>query len=223
MNVESKYLSPNFDEAQIEVEFLVLHYTACDLKKTLEIFLDREKKVTAHFVIDLDGTCYDLGNFLSQRIRRGSHAGPSHIKTKDGLFTSLNDISIGIEIVNLNGNHFKYTENQYQTLAELAKSLQKRFSNLKDSDRIVGHEHIAGWRGKADPGVQFNWARFLEDLKLKPALVHSYHACDESDLAFLETKIRQEKPEVGANFWPELSSELELRIAAKNSGGNEGL
>jgi hypothetical protein len=28
---------------------------------------------------------------------------------------------------------------------------------------VVGHEDIAGWRGKADPGALFDWPRFFAD------------------------------------------------------------
>ncbi|MDE0092638.1 MAG: hypothetical protein OXN83_05090, partial [Oligoflexia bacterium] len=33
---------------------------------------------------------------------------------------------------------------------------------LKSSDRVLGHEHVAGCRGKKDPGCFFDWKRLFK-------------------------------------------------------------
>jgi N-acetyl-anhydromuramyl-L-alanine amidase AmpD len=70
--------SPNFSDKLIPVEYVVIHYTACSLERTVEIFSDREKKVCAHFVLAENGDLYDLGNFYSGPIRQGALAQSRH-------------------------------------------------------------------------------------------------------------------------------------------------
>ena len=170
LKVDVSHKSPHFAEVEIPVEFLVLHYTACDLQQTLDIFKRNEKKVCAHFVLDRDGTVYDLGGFLRGPILRGAHAGISQLEIRGIKYENFNQFSIGIEMINSNGNFIQYTDGQYDSLAELVKSLQKRFPILKDSERILGHEHIAYWRGKADPGEILDWPGLSSELESRIAL-----------------------------------------------------
>ena len=162
MNISRAYRSPNFDPDPIAVEFLVLHYTACSLTRALQLLCDRERKVSAHFVIDTDGAVYELLNALDGAAVRGWHAGASSYTLAGREYCRFNDFGIGIEIVNLNGNLFAYTEQQYLALVELTKELAKIYPALRDPERIVGHEQIAGFRGKVDPGHCFDWRRYYQ-------------------------------------------------------------
>lgn len=210
--------SPNFAANEIPVEFLVLHYTACDLKRTLEIFSDRSRKVCAHFIIDTDGTCYDLGGFLNGPIKQGAHAGKSELEISEGRFESFNQFSIGIEIVNLNGNMLEYTKEQYETLGELTRHLQKRFPKLKNSERIIGHEHIAFFRGKCDPGLQFDWKKYLKSVGLIPAPIHEFFAFQPGDIEEITAGIEFPKPtDDNPDFWSSLSTRFEQFTASKFS------
>lgn len=216
MKIDTTYTSPNFKLQTLEPEFIILHYTACSLKKTLEIFLSPQTQVTAHFVIDTDGTCYDLGGFLNGPILQGAHAGKSECEIEGKHYSSFNMFSIGIEIVNFNGNQFDYTEEQYQTLHDLISKLQERFPILQNSHHIIGHEHIAGFRGKCDPGVKFDWEKLLSSLDMPTQMLHRRHACNEGDILFIRDSVKSANlyPE---NFWPELSLALEKRIAERVS------
>ena len=81
----------------------------------------------------------------------------------DKIWENLNQCSIGIELINLNGNMFSYPDAQYAALHQLTQHLQERYPALMTSpDRVVGHEHIAGWRGKVDPGRYFDWSRYFK-------------------------------------------------------------
>lgn len=210
MKINTDHKSPNFSSLEIPVDFLVLHYTACNLARTLDIFKSIERKVSAHFVIDTDGTIYDLGDFLNGPILRGAHAGKSHLELDGTKYVHFNQFSIGIELINLNGNLLKYSEEQYDALQKLVGHLQKRFPNLKNPERIVGHEHIAHWRGKADPGVLFDWNKFFTSLGMSPAKTHSFFACAHDDLQWLKNQGEVEN-------WSKLSFELESRIGQKAS------
>ena len=149
--------SPNCDHREIPVEYLILHYTAVDLQETLDIFTAADS-VSAHLVIDRDGTVYEMVNCLNGKAHRAWHAGVSEWKGKK----AFNDFSIGIELINYNGNIFPYTEAQYQALFEVVQQLQILYPEVNDPERILGHEHIAGFRGKADPGICFEWHRFYQ-------------------------------------------------------------
>lgn len=163
MKVISSKRSPNFTDKVIGVEFLVLHYTATSLERTLDIFLDRDKQVSAHLVIDRDGAVYEVVPCLGGDARRAWHAGRSSFLVGSGegqrLVEGFNDCSIGIELVNLNGNIYPYTEEQYSALFGVIEQLKGLYPALSDPERVVGHEQVAGFRGKADPGLRFEWQR----------------------------------------------------------------
>jgi len=146
------------------VEFVVIHYTAATLTRTLDIFMDRAREVSAHIVIDTDGSVYEVVPCLSGEAMRAWHAGKSRLETVEGgnpkIIEGLNDCSIGMELVNLNGNLFGYTEAQYASLCSVMERLKSHYPALRRPESVVGHEHIAGFRGKCDPGRCFEWDRF---------------------------------------------------------------
>ncbi len=158
MKYKAPFHSPNTDNTFIDVQFLILHYTGCSLKKTFEIFKNPDKKVSSHIVIDQKGIIYEIVPCLKKPLK-AFHAGNSVWKT----WENLNNFSIGVELVNFNGNLFDYTEEQYSSLAQLILHLQKIYPTLQSPDRILGHEHIAGFRGKVDPGTQFNWNKMFTE------------------------------------------------------------
>ena len=211
MKINNLHRSPNFEEKIIPVEFIVLHYTACNLKRALGIFFSPTSKVAAHFVIDESGEIYDLGDFKNGDIRKGAHAGESNFTLDGKNYEGLNACSVGIEIVNLNGNIFDYTEAQYQALKELTSHLIARFPILSDPNRIVGHEHIAGFRGKADPGAKFDWPRFYRSVYGERAFPKRAAICPPEKIDQMATFIRNAKEveKEDPQYWSWLSSDLE--------------
>ncbi len=167
MNINRLHRSQNFSNVEIAVSHVVIHGTGIDCSRTIEILTGAEHQVSAHLVIDRDGTVYELVSCLEGRALRAWHAGISRwFIVKDGKKSQLerfNDFSIGIELVNLNGNVFPYTEAQYQSLFEVLKRLREHYPALDDPDSIVGHEQIAGFRGKIDPGLKFDWSRLFRE------------------------------------------------------------
>ncbi len=85
--------SPNVG-GQITPRFIVQHYTAgYTAESAVNILTRRGSRVSAHVVVDLDGTITQLVPFNV----RAWHAGPSSYMG----FSGLNNHSIGIEIVNI--------------------------------------------------------------------------------------------------------------------------
>lgn len=211
MKISAQIRSPNFSPNEIDVQFVILHYTACDLARTTKIFTDPASKVCAHFVLDTDGTVYDLGDFLSGPIFQGAHAGESRVEVDGETLTKLNVNSIGVEMVNLNGNLFPYTEAQYVALIELLDELIFRFPILRRSGHIIGHEHIAGHRGKCDPGVEFNWDRVLNALKIDKHPMLDHFLCTPEDIRRLREEVNACK-NPDETFWSKISADLESRL-----------
>jgi N-acetyl-anhydromuramyl-L-alanine amidase AmpD len=168
MKIDTSKQSPNVTDQPIPVEFVVLHYTALSLEATLDRFLDPRAEVSAHLVIGQAGEVYELVPCMAGTALRAWHAGRSRLSVTDAagqerVVEEFNDRSIGIELVNLNGNLFEYTEAQYVTLFELLRQLKGIYPALAQPDAIVGHEQIAGFRGKADPGRCFAWHRLFAE------------------------------------------------------------
>src|SRR5262245_12805602 len=113
------YPSPNCDErpSGMSVDTIVIHATVLDsLEQVIEHFDDPATRVSAHYTVDRDGTV--VAHVTEEK--RAWHAGESRMK--DGR-VSVNDFSIGIELVNLNDGCDPFTEPQTQALRELIKGI----------------------------------------------------------------------------------------------------
>jgi N-acetylmuramoyl-L-alanine amidase len=131
------------------VDILVLHYTELPLQESLDILSDgaREHRVSAHYVLAEDGTAYRL--VPEERV--AWHAGQSHWRGRE----ALNATSIGIEIVNLQGDRHDYPARQIVALVELCHAILARHPAIEPRN-VVGHSDIAPQR-KIDPGRRFPW------------------------------------------------------------------
>jgi N-acetylmuramoyl-L-alanine amidase len=133
------------------IDMLVLHYTGMQSgAAALDRLCDPEAKVSAHYVIEEDGTVWRL----VPEERRAWHAGVSSWLGEQ----SLNTVSIGVEIVNP-GHEWGYRpfpEPQMQAVDTLCRDIVAR--RRIPSYRVVGHSDIAPTR-KSDPGELFDWPR----------------------------------------------------------------
>lgn len=146
-------VSPNFDRRPQDaaIRLIVLHYTGMpDAASALARLCDPQSKVSAHYLIDEDGTIYAL---VPDHLRAW-HAGVSGWRD----WQDPNGVSIGIELVNP-GHDWGYRpfpEAQMEALAGLLGRLRSRYP-IAPCD-IVGHSDIAPAR-KRDPGELFPWVR----------------------------------------------------------------
>ena len=141
--------SPNFDERKLPVSMIVLHYTGMpDAEGAIARLTSPEAKVSAHYVIEEDGTVHSLVD----EEHRAWHAGKSYWR---GV-TDVNSASVGIEIVNP-GHEFGYRafpDEQIAALIPLLASIKDRHGVSRGN--VVGHSDIAPAR-KEDPGELFPW------------------------------------------------------------------
>lgn len=175
------------------INAIILHFTAgASLSSAVQWFLNPKSQVSAHYVIDRDGSVVRMVPVEE----KAWHAGAS------SLFGDprVNTISIGIEMVNWgdlrkrDGKFYcwpgeftreydvnkygtpilannlwwaPYTEEQFQACASLCKELVAQFPEIT-RERIVGHEDVAPGR-KLDPGPAFDWERFRSEVFSSPS------------------------------------------------------
>jgi N-acetyl-anhydromuramyl-L-alanine amidase AmpD len=215
MNIRTDIRSPNFFEIVIPIEFLVLHYTAGDFQRACDIFTDPARKVSCHLLIAEDGQVFELVPCLTAPPLQAAHAGVSQWESNGKVWESFNQFSLGIELVNPNGNVLDYTDQQYVALTALMSELKQRFPSLRDPNRIVGHEHIAGSRGKSDPGYCFSWGRFFgeayPDVEAPPRLPICPETLRKALVKFLD--VCPSDRDLGVKFWHALSAVTEACVA----------
>ena len=144
--------SPNHD-ARPEggaIDMVVLHYTGMETAEAaLARLCDPQAKVSAHYLVDEDGTVVRLVD----EGRRAWHAGVAWWR---GM-SDINARSIGVELVNP-GHEFgyrPYPEAQMAALIELCRGILAR--HPIPPERVLGHSDVAPGR-KQDPGELFDWA-----------------------------------------------------------------
>lgn len=213
---------PNQDDVIIPVEYLILHYTATDLSNTLVIFQEGARGVSSHIVIDSDGTVYSLVDCLKGSAYRAWHAGQSEYLEGDHKWSGFNDFSIGIELVNYNGNLFPFTEAQYQSLAAVTLMLKKEYPALSDPARVLGHEQIAGYRGKVDPGICFDWARFWQKCYPDAVAPKRDAVCPGRLLESVRPLVpfAPSDTEAKAQYWMRISSLMETAVQLLHKSKN---
>jgi N-acetylmuramoyl-L-alanine amidase len=140
--------SPNFgDRRGKRVELVVLHYTAMPTcAAALERLCDPLAEVSAHYLIDADGSLLSLVDEGA----RAWHAGAGAW----GGEGDVNSRSIGIELANPGDRPFP--EPQMQTLERLLASILQR--HRLPPSAVIAHSDMAPDR-KGDPGPRFDWRR----------------------------------------------------------------
>lgn len=135
------------------ISCVVIHATATSgLQSPKQWLCDPASEVSAHYLMDVDGTIYQLvdDNDVAW------HAGVSEWNGQE----NVNDFSIGIELVNANDGKMQYPDDQLKSLIMLVAEICEQ-NNITAKD-VVGHKDIAPGR-KTDP-ANFPWDDFRMDL-----------------------------------------------------------
>lgn len=155
MEIKRDIRSPNHSARTQTIDTIVLHATVGDLRPSInELTADNRplaQRVSAHYIIDRDGTIYEL----VPPDRVAWHAGVSTF----GGRANVNEFSIGIELVNRNDGRDPYPDAQIIATAELVADLMRRY-NIPQS-RIVSHADVAVPRGRKTDPRGFPWIRFF--------------------------------------------------------------
>jgi N-acetylmuramoyl-L-alanine amidase len=147
--------SPNIDARPCPIDTLVLHYTGMQTgQAAIDRLRDPEARVSSHYVVEEDGTIYRL---VPEELRAW-HAGISFWRGR----RVLNDMSIGIEIVNP-GHEWGYRAfpaAQISAVIQLCQGIVQR--HAIPAGLVVAHSDIAPNR-KQDPGELFPWAQLAKN------------------------------------------------------------
>lgn len=141
--------SPNFGERRggAGVDLVVLHYTAMSsCAVALERLCDPAAEVSAHYLIDADGSVLSLVDEGA----RAWHAGAGSWRGVE----DVNSRSIGIELAN--GGQEPFAEPQMAALERLLAAVLKRHG--LGPEAVIAHSDMAPER-KGDPGARFDWRR----------------------------------------------------------------
>ena len=140
-----------------EIDCVVVHATVINtMEGTQRAFLDdKVRRVSAHYVIDRDGTIVQM---VDERLTAW-HAGVSELDGRPGV----NDFSVGVELINLNDGVDPYPPAQVAALVKVIKDLRSRW-NIPD-DRIVSHEQIARPVGRKSDPKGFDFPALYELLR----------------------------------------------------------
>lgn len=171
--------SPNFTDTVIVPRFIVMHYTgSLRASSSISWLADSRSKVSAHLVIDREGSVTQMVDFN----KKAWHAGPSSSQGYSGL----NNHSIGIELLNIGiltvrnddvidgygritgldkrdlqkvqGEYWlPYSEKQLDELHGVVEALVSTYPSIFD---CVGHEEIDTRKKKRDPGPLFPMPRY---------------------------------------------------------------
>ena len=146
-------LSPNSNArpASADIELVVVHFTGMETAEAaLRELTQLGSGVSAHWMIDEDGTIYRL----VPEERRAWHAGLGSWHH----WHDVNAVSIGIELVNPGHDHGyrPFPDLQIEALEDLLADTFK-CHGLRPCD-LIGHSDVAPER-KQDPGELFPWER----------------------------------------------------------------
>ena len=184
-------LMPYFEERTQPIDMIVIHCSAYPFEKCVEVWHDY--KVAPHYVIAEDG---ELIKMVDED-KKAFHAGMGFWDGRDG---SINDVSIGIELINstMGQDDNSYTDAQIATLILLCKNLMKKY-DIKPCN-VVGHSDVAPCR-KADPGRAFPWKKLADE---GIGIWGDDKAIDECDIVSLLQKIgydvRNEETQIASAY-----------------------
>jgi N-acetylmuramoyl-L-alanine amidase len=146
--------SPNFNDRQLPVTMVVLHYTEMKPVETaLDKLCDPESGVSAHYLISEEG---EVTQMVAEE-KRAWHSGVAFWRGhKD-----INSASIGIELDHPGHalGYREFAEAQIDALIPLLHSIIQRHDIPRTN--VVAHSDVAPAR-KTDPGELFPWDRLAE-------------------------------------------------------------
>ncbi|MFF4800492.1 N-acetylmuramoyl-L-alanine amidase [Streptomyces sp. NPDC001351] len=134
--------------ASYPLDMVIIHVTQETYAKTLAIFQNPEKKVTAHYLVR------STAGHVAQCVREADiawHAGDWDYNTR----------SIGIEHEGWVDRPAYFTDALYEQSARLTAAICTKYGIPKDRDHIIGHYEVPG-TNHTDPGPHWDWRRYMK-------------------------------------------------------------
>lgn len=163
------------------IDTIIIHHTEVDnLKRCLELLTKKEHMVSSHYLVDYDGSIYQLVDLE----KKAWHAGLSCWRGRE----NINDYSVGIEIINNGLTPFK--AEQIESVIYLCSLIKEHYPI--DQLNIIGHSDVAPDR-KDDPSKFFHW----QELAKNNLGIYSYKTLSNEENLVLY-KICNSSPEINA-------------------------
>ncbi len=135
-------------------EMVVIHHTSKNnMDEVWEAFFDRNHEISTHYLIDRDGSIYQLVD----EDKRAYHSGWSTWSMNGKTYSyrdadnDVNSVSIGIEL--FGRFEWEYTPEQIAAVEWMCLDIRERYKNIKPED-IVLHACMDHSR-KNDPGPNY--------------------------------------------------------------------
>jgi len=134
------------------IQVLVLHHTGGNLAGSYDVLQGKQSnhRVGIHYLVTDEQPPRVIAMVPENKV--AYHAGKSGWRQ----FESLNQNSIGIEIINLDGNIHPYAPGQKDVIVKLCADILRRNPTIAPTE-VLAHSDIAVGR-KIDPGLLFPWA-----------------------------------------------------------------
>lgn len=154
LRIEQGADSLGSETRKVPVQALILHHTGGNLAGSYDVLQGRKSshRVGIHYLVTDENPPRIIAMVPESKV--AYHAGKSAWRQFDGL----NQPSIGIEIINLDGNIHRYPVAQQELVAKLCADILRRHPSILPTE-VLAHSDIAIGR-KIDPGLLFPWADF---------------------------------------------------------------
>ena len=145
LNISNRFKSLNFDERKKKISFIIYHYTeTSNFIEAVNLLTDKKRKVSSHFLIDTDGSIYNLVDIK----KRAWHAGESGWKN----LQDINSRSVGIEIV------YPGEKKQMRYKTKQIKSLVSKY--------MLSGNHVINWDGTDNKGTKVTSGIYIYQLTI---------------------------------------------------------
>jgi len=154
LRIEQGADSLGSEARKVPVQALILHHTGGNLAGSYDVLQGRKSshRVGIHYLVTDENPPRIIAMVPESKV--AYHAGKSGWRQFEGL----NQPSIGIEIINLDGNIHPYPAAQQELVAKLCADILRRHPSVLPTE-VLAHSDIAIGR-KIDPGLLFPWADF---------------------------------------------------------------
>ncbi|GCE26234.1 amidase [Dictyobacter alpinus] len=136
----------------LPVNYVTIHDTEGGLQASLGVFQDVNSGVSIHYLVDTDGTIYQLLHDKDVAYHVGNYW--------------YNQRSIGIEHIGYDATGYLwYNAAQYLSSAKLTAYLLKKYNIPLDHDHIVSHGTVPSpglFTNHVDPGPYWLWTYYLK-------------------------------------------------------------
>lgn len=139
------------------MRLLLLHATVGGLESSLNWLCNPTTRVSSHYVLSKSGVIYQL----VAETEAAWHAGTAVWQGEK----DVNEISIGVELVNLNTGKDPYPAAQVQALTELTRDLMRRYPGIA----FARHMDVALPKGRKTDPAGFPWGQWKASLTPPPA------------------------------------------------------